>query len=537
MRIANLLMAGTLLLPATGALANQKPAGVTSQDWSYQAVEALANRGLVHGYQDGKFLDGKTLTRIEMASLIKRVIDNLMELPSPGDERSLVPETPGTAASRGQGVEPFPLGRPLPAAAGRTAAFQESDLATVRRLADEYSVELAVIGVELQDFNEKLTALEGRLGEVEKIVRDPEGPLQKAIRDITRIDRLRFSGYVQARFDAYQKTREADPEGIRGPVANTFDVRRMRLTARGRPTEKVGFKWELEGGSLEVETRDAFLSYFVTGNPATGHTVNFGQMKIPFGFEIPQSSGARETPERARVIRYFFPSERDQGITVASATGKRWFYELGVFNGVIGPGTAALGLRDNNNDKNIGGRVRTTQLNGKIDGGLSFYLGTSTRTALFLGETPWRPDAPTPQNPVQNKRLTLGADVQWHPRDGTELRAEYLWGKAFGSYASGYILQGIQRIDRRNQFVVRYDWLGIEDTVLAPLGLGGTPVGDSVPYRGTLGNLAVGWIHQLDPAIQLKLFYEINELGREELEYGKVPWLGNLLRFEVLTRF
>ena len=534
------LVAGLLVLPAAATVAapENPPADVTPKDWSYQAVEDLAGRGLVHGYKDAKFLGGKKLSRFEMATLVKRVIDSLLEIPAPDKDEPFVPETPGTAASRGQGVEPPPLGRSLPSGrSARTAAFTESDLGTVKRLTDEYSVELAVIGVNLQEAVDRMAALEGRVEALETGLRDPKGPLQTAISNLARIDKIRFSGYVQARFDSFEHTREADPAGSRVPVVNRFDLRRMRMTVRARPTPHVAIKWELEGAGQNMQSRDAFITYFLKGNPATGHGVSFGQLKVPFGFEIPQSSGAREVPERAKVIRFFFPSERDRGITISSPTGKRWFYEVGVFNGVIGPGMQGIGTSDNNNDKTAAGRIRTTQLRGTLDAGVSFFVGNQLRTALFAGE-PGRPGGnPSGANPYENKRLTLGTDVQWHPRKGTEFRFEALWGKAFGSYASGYILEALQDIGARNQFVVRYDWLGIDDTLPAPLGGGGTPVGDAVPYRGTLSTLAIGMIHRLDPSVRLKLFYEFNGHSQERLEYGRVPWQGNMLRFEVLTLF
>ena len=45
-----------------------------------------------------------------------------------------------------------------------------------------------------------------------------------------------------------------------------------------------------------------------------------GQFKVPFGYEVLQSSADREMPERARVIQALFPGERDRG---ARLTG-RW---------------------------------------------------------------------------------------------------------------------------------------------------------------------------------------------------------------------
>lgn len=502
--------------------------------WCREALAGLARRGLVHGYPDAQFLKAGKLTRFEMASLVKRVLDSLMEARVPEGGRD-DPETPGSAA---QGVDVPPRGRPRRGQVGwKPAVFLEGDLVTVRRLIDAYSVELAVIGAELQGAMARLDALEGRLDQVEKALSDPKGPLQKAIDDVARLDKIRFSGYVQGRYESFQKTRENDPPGTRVPVTDRFSLRRVRMTLNARPDPRVYIKWELEGNGPGVESRDAFVSYYVRGNPAVGYAVSFGQMKMPFGFEIAQSSSRRETLERARVIRFFYPSERDRGVKISSPTGGRWFYEVGVFNGVIGPGTPAIGLNDNNNDKDIAGRLRTSLLEGRLDAGLSFHFGTSSRTALFPGEAPRPGGPPSAANPYDNTRLTLGADLQYHLRKGTELRAEVLWGKAKGTEAAGFILQLLHDLNPKNQFVVRYDWLGIDDIAPAPVGGGGTPVGDSVPYRGTLGNLAIGLVHRLNPSMRLKLFYEIHSLGREVVAGNPVPWQGNLLRFEVITLF
>ena len=537
-----------MCLPAVAVAAQEaKPAEITQKEWSYQAIQDLAARGLVHGYKDAKFLEGKTLSRFEMATLVKRVVDSLLALPSPG-KGAPTPQTPGSAAARGQGYELPPLGKGgRPASQVRTADFREADLGTVKRLTSEYSVELAVIGVNLQESMDKLTDLEGRVESIESSLRDPEGPLQTVINNVTRIDKIRFSGYIQARYESFEKTREAQPGGAgqrpnnggEVPVTDRFTLRRVRLTVAARPTDKVGLRWQVDGAGSGVETRDAWIDYFFTGNPATGFTATIGQMKAPFGFEVVQSSSVREAPERARVSRFFFPGERDRGFKVASATGGKVFYEVGVFNG-FGAGRQGTNANDNNNDKDVVGRVRTT-IAKRLDVGASFNFGTSLRTAAYNGEPPRIPNAISANFPQENAKSVIGADFQWFVRDGTVLRGEGMWGRAGGSEAWGYILQLIQNVGKKNQFVVKYDWLGLKDRVLAPVGAGSTPVGDSVSYEGTLSNLEFGIIHNLDASTRIKLFYEIHDLGRETLLYnsgpGRVPWQGNILRFEVISLF
>jgi phosphate-selective porin O/P len=559
LKMVRWLMAASLWLPAACAGAQESPPPeVSAKDWSYQAVEDLANRGLVHGYKDAKFLQGRKLSRFELASLVKRVIDNVMEVPVPTSDKPLVPETPGTAAARGQGREQPPLGRPLSIGSlARTTAFTEGDLGTIRRLSDEFSVELAVMGVNMQGVMERLEDLSGRIESIESSLRDPEGPLQTVISNVARIDKIRFSGYIQARYQTYENTSEANtpartpptssgadgrgPRDPHPPATGTFAVRRARFVVAARPTDKIGARLQVDAaaGSIrnEVELRDAWIDYFFTGNPATGHTMTFGQMKVPFGFEVVQSSGVRETPERARIARFFFPDERDRGVKLASSTGNKYFYEVGLYNGIqLGSRTFTSG-DDNNNDKDVAGRIRTTLFK-RLDVGVSGYWGTTLRTAAFPGESGI--DA---ANPREERKWVAGADAQWFVLDGTVVRGEFMIGETLGTDVSGYILQLIHNLGTKNQLVAKYDWFGTDKTVLAPVGPAGNIPGayGNLNYIGTLSTVHLGLIHFLDSSTRLKLFYEIHDRGREVLVQGdtrtRFPWLGNVLRFEVITVF
>jgi hypothetical protein len=546
------LLAACLWLPTVPALAapENRPAEVSQKDWSHQAIADLAARGLVHGYKDAAFLDGKKLTRFEMATLVKRVIDSLLEIPVPAGNKPFVPETPGTAAARGQGYEAPPLGRKLTGGRlARTASFTEADLGTVKRLADAYSVELAVIGVNLEETMDRVGALEGRVETIEESLRDPEGPLQTVISNVSRIDKIRLSGYVQARYESFEDTREATGSGAnsaRPAVTDRFTLRRVRFVVAARPTDKVAVRLQVDAAGGTVDPRDAWIDYFVTGNPVTGPTATIGQMKVPFGFEVVQSSGVREAPERGRVARFFFPDERDRGFKVATKTGGKVFAEVGVFNGTQ-PGRTGRNNVDNNNDKDLAGRVRTSLFNGILDLGASINLGTTFRTALATGEAGRPGGNPSASNPYENDKFVVGVDAQLFLDllDGAVIRAEWMQGKAMGTRAKGLILQYIQNVGKKWQAVVKWDYIKVDDIVLFPMGSGGTPLGDSIGYQGSATNLALGVVHHLDQSTRVKLFYEIHSrsnnrqvgYGATSSDVGKVPWQGNILRFEVITTF
>jgi len=72
-----------------------------------------------------------------------------------------------------------------------------------------------------------------------------------------------------------------------------------------------------------------------------------GQFKVPFGYEVLQSSSDREMPERARVIRALFPGERDRGARLTARY--EWFTFMGALvNGNFTQGDAVFNTFDNN---------------------------------------------------------------------------------------------------------------------------------------------------------------------------------------------
>src|SRR6478672_11220127 len=78
----------TLPLAASCAKAQDAASDIKPDHWAYAAVEDLAKKGLIKGYPpDGKFLGGRTLSRYEMATIIKRILDRMDEIvkqPKPG---------------------------------------------------------------------------------------------------------------------------------------------------------------------------------------------------------------------------------------------------------------------------------------------------------------------------------------------------------------------------------------------------------------------------------------------------------------------
>lgn len=85
--------------------------------WAYASVQELAQQGFVLGYPDADFLRDRALTRYEFATIIKRIIDRLYQ---PGEMEATAPVY----------------------------------LDQVRKLVDEFKVELVVIGADLEGLRE-----------------------------------------------------------------------------------------------------------------------------------------------------------------------------------------------------------------------------------------------------------------------------------------------------------------------------------------------------------------------------------------------
>ena len=68
------VLAATCVLGATSAFAANPFSDVQPSDWAYQAVEQLADEGIIIGYPDGTFGGETNITRYEMAQLVARAM-------------------------------------------------------------------------------------------------------------------------------------------------------------------------------------------------------------------------------------------------------------------------------------------------------------------------------------------------------------------------------------------------------------------------------------------------------------------------------
>ncbi|MBP5273674.1 MAG: S-layer homology domain-containing protein [Abditibacteriota bacterium] len=148
-----------LFLICGAAFAQSVFKDVPAGHWAYKDVARLCELGVITGYPDGAFDGTNTLTRYEFAAAVAKV------LPLIKDDETL------TLATM------YDLEKLLPAAEAADGPRDETDLsayltadalAAVRRLCDEFEIELLEFNYNQNDFRDGLEALSKRLEAAKK---------------------------------------------------------------------------------------------------------------------------------------------------------------------------------------------------------------------------------------------------------------------------------------------------------------------------------------------------------------------------------
>ncbi len=142
-RVVYLLGALVILLGVlVPALAQQPFSDVPLDHWAYNAVNKLAEQGLIEGYPNGTFKGKQPLTRYEFAQALARLMDRVENMA----------KTPGPAGPQG------PAG---PAGVGG-GGLTEEQKALLDRLAKEFAPELKALRSDLDNLTKRVEELEAK---------------------------------------------------------------------------------------------------------------------------------------------------------------------------------------------------------------------------------------------------------------------------------------------------------------------------------------------------------------------------------------
>lgn len=212
--------------------------------------------------------------------------------------------------------------------------------------------------------------LDGRVGALESKVEGMDEGLSATRSLAERLNKLKFAGYIQGRYEHHADSLY----GISSKPQSQFLVRRARLKATYDGTN-AEYMLQIDAGGAAPVLKDAEATFVDTWSPF-GFRLTLGQFKVPFGYEVLQSSGDREMPERATVIRVQFPGERDRGIRL-QARYENFRLAAALVNGNFTQ-DSLYPAKDNNGFKDFSAR-----LGGDFDVlvfGVSGYFGRLTTT-------------------------------------------------------------------------------------------------------------------------------------------------------------
>jgi hypothetical protein len=339
--------------------------------------------------------------------------------------------------------------------------------------------------------------------------------------DVGLLKRLKFGGYIQARFEDFQNSTVASPNERQG-----FGVRRGRFKAI-YIGDWSSFVLQTDATPKGIFLKDAEVHLIEPWTKLKLELVA-GQQKWPFGYEVVQSSGEREFPERTRVVRAFAPGERDRGAKL-NVRIKALRFSGGVFDGngtemknyLTGTGNFTF---DNDKEKDIVGRIGFDI--DWLSGGISGWAGNT-----ISPETATTPSAASP-------RTRVGADLQVYadliPVIGaTALKGELIRGRTYmsngtelrGRHAFGWYALLVQNLGLSNAVAVRYDVFD-GGTGRAPTAVTTDP--------NAVSTLGVAVMHYWDDVVRLTAAYDLVKTG---LASGGIDPEDNVLTVQLQAKF
>ncbi len=134
------------VLPVMAQVAPPEFSDVPTDHWAYDAVESLRAKNILVGYPDGYFRGKRTLSRYEFAVALKRALDSIQLTTGPKGD----PGPQGPKGDKGEKGEAGPQG---------PSGVAPEELATLKKLADEFKAELANQGVNINALNAKFDKL------------------------------------------------------------------------------------------------------------------------------------------------------------------------------------------------------------------------------------------------------------------------------------------------------------------------------------------------------------------------------------------
>jgi phosphate-selective porin len=352
-------------------------------------------------------------------------------------------------------------------------------------------------------------------------------------------EQVKISSYIQGQYqygqqDALLKVGDTNEDPDKG--FNRIGIRRGRV--------KVEYNEGIGTGAVQIEANDKGVSfrdlYIGIKDPWTKRNrLMTGIFSRPFGYEIAYSTASLESPERATIIQYFFPDERDLGAMLTLRTDESGPLNFLRLDAGLFAGNSIN--RETDNRKDFIGRIgaeKETENRWKWGLGISYYHGSvyNPTTEAYEMHDKRFIKIEKEKTGTFMKREYIGFDGQlslYNPIGTTTLRAEGLFGVQPGvagsskspNYSSrpedlpsnalykrpflGYFFYLIQDI-RKSPFsiVLKYDSYDPNTKVAgSEAGATGSYTTQTDLSQNTIG---LGALYRYDKHIRIQAWYEIN---------------------------
>lgn len=382
---------------------------------------------------------------------------------------------------------------------------------------------------------EKETATEKQEEKIEQM-EEKTATLDKLVK---KLNNFKVSAYIQGQYQYGQKDaslKVGDKNEDLEKSFNRFGIRRGRI--KFEYTEGIGTAAiQLEVNDKGISFRDLYIG--VTDPWTKRNSLMAGVFNRPFGHEVGYSTSGLESPERATIIQYFFPDERDLGFMFTLQTKKEsplnfLKLEAGLFSG------NSINM-DTDNKKDFIGRLSATKTIGswgKWGLGASYYNGSVFNPTETVYEMQDKKFVPIEKDRTGTfmKREYIGFDGQFSILSSlgtTTLRAEGLFGTQPGIAGSSRSPNYSKRPDNlpENALYKRsfngYFFYLIQDIGSSPFSAvlkydvydpNSKLKGNEVGTEGSLSSktdlaqstVGVGGLWRINKNIRLQAYYEFN---------------------------
>lgn len=375
----------------------------------------------------------------------------------------------------------------------------------------------AVEKVSVQSLQEQIQSLQSQIQDLagqlqamqEQQAKTPEAieyAVSSGTSKLATGEKVKISGYVQGQ---YSHDEPATPQ-------DNFLVRRARLKITGAISPMATAVLEVgadksvtyndtKGKSQEIKLTELKEAYVDLGRSTDNWRFRMGQAKIPFMYDVLQSSSVRVTPESTVLAGALFPGEYDTGawLQLKNVLGDSipdTQLEIGAMNGT-GPGK-----NDVNDNKDFVARLRFNLGNAPIDSEYeanSAYLGYQSGQSLDSGVT-------------TDKRF-FGGGVSYITGPFW-LRGEAVGGELKGKNVGGWYGQAAYFIPQTlNSVFVRYEAYDENQDV----------------SNNNFKSTTVGYEHKFDPKTRLTLAHEFRTPDKGYSKFSSTDGDITTLRLQV----